>query len=164
MNWISVITLIISLGTLIIAAGTLFSNIKERKIDRRIGVIIEERRRMQQKLFENVIGILEIDREVQYGKLLKEENILFHEVLNYKVGVWINLNHKNSFSEELRSSCTSLATWAANSLDEKRDINLIFSDRKSTNRNRQNIWVLIEKYIEEEEELIQSIVAGKNKK
>lgn len=156
MNWISVMTLLISAGTL----GTLFINIKERKIDRQIGVTIEERRRMQQELFKNVLGILEIYRELEYKKLLKEKNILFHEVLNYKVGVWINLNRENSFSVELRSNCNTLATWVANCLEIENDDSEYIA---ATNINRQHIWVLIDKYIEEEEKLIQSIMTGKNK-
>ena len=87
--------------------------------------------------------------------------MLFHEVLNYKVGVWINLNRENSFSVELRSNCNSLATWVASALEEISDDNTVCSYLKAADRNRQQIWSIIDKYIEEEEKIIESIVSGK---
>jgi len=164
MNWVSVITLLISFGTLIMVGVELFINTNQRKIDRQIDVTVKERRRMEQDLFKNVLGILEIDRELEYKKFLKDNNILFHEVLNYKVGVWINLNYENSFSLDLRKNCTELATWVANGLETINDDNKIESYQKNINLNRQHIWMLIDKYIEEEEKLIKSIVAGEKLK
>lgn len=164
MNWTSVITLLISFGTLIVVIVEVVINLNQRKIDRRIDVTIEERRRMQKELFENVNGILEIDREVRYKKLLKEEDVLFHEVLNYKIGVWINLNRENIFSEDLRSHCNRLATWIASCLEELSDDNKVDQYLEIANTSTQHIWILIDKYIEEEERLIQTIVAGKKEK
>lgn len=160
MNWVSVITLLISALTLFMVGVELFVNTRQRKIDRQIEVTIGERRRMQQELFKNVLGILEIERELQYGKFLKENNMLFHEVLNYKVGIWINLNRENSFSGDLRSNCNELVTWIASTLEEASDDNTACSYLKAADRNRQQIWILIDKYIEEEEKIIKSIVSG----
>lgn len=164
MNWVSVITLLISFGTLIMVGVELFINTNQKKIDRQIAVTVKERRRMEQDLFKNVIGILEIYRELEYKKFLKEKNILFHEVLNYKVGVWINLNNENSFSLDLRKNCNELATLVASGLETINDDNKIELYQKKANLNRQRIWISIDKYIEEEEKLIKSIVAGEKKK
>lgn len=164
MDWVSVITLLISALTLFMVGVELFVNTRQRKIDRQIEVTIGERRRMQQELFKNVLGILEIERELQYEKFLKEKNMLFHEVLNYKVGIWINLNRENSFSVDLRSNCNELATWVASALEEVSDYNRACSYLKAADRNRQQIWILIDKYIEEEEKIIKLIVAGRRLK
>lgn len=163
MNWISVITLIISALTLIMVGVELFVNTKQRKIDRQIEVTVGELRRMQQELFKNVLGILEVERELQYEKFLKEKNILFHEVLNYKLGVWINLNSENSFSADIRKNCNSLASWIASALEEANENNTV-SYLEGAENNRKHIWVLIDKYIEEEEKIIKSIVVGRNLK
>lgn len=164
MNWISGITLFISFLTLIMVGVELFINTKQRKIDRQIEVTVGEHRRMQQELFKNVLGILEIERELQHKKFLKEKNILFHEVLNHKIGVWINLNRENSFSSDIRSHCTSLATWVASALEESGDNNTVCSYLEAAHNHSKHIWVLIDKYIEEEEHIIKSIVAGEKLK
>lgn len=161
MNLISVGTLIISFFTLIMVGVELFVKINQRKIDRQIEVIVGERKRMQQELFKNLLGILEIERELQYEKFLKEKNMLFNNILNYKIGVWINLNRENSFSAELRNNCDSLATWIASALEETSDNKTVYSYLEVADNNRKHIWVLIDKYIEEEERLIKLIVAGR---
>ncbi|WP_236894756.1 hypothetical protein [Clostridium beijerinckii] len=163
MNWISIISLIISALTLIMVGVQLFINTKQKEIDRQVEVMIKESRRMQQELFKNVLGILEVDRELQYSKLLKEKDVLFHEVLNYRVGVWINLNRENSFSSELRSRCNNLSIWAASTLEASSDDN-VSKYLEAANRDRQKVWILIDKYIEEEDKLIKSIISGKKLK
>lgn len=164
MNWVLGVDFIISILTLIMVGVELFINTNQRKIDRKIEVTIAERRRMQQELFKNILGILEIDRECQYKKFLKEENVRLHEVLNYKIGVWINLNRQNSFSENLRSECNQLATCVGSYLDTLGDGKEKYRYMQTANLNRHKIWGLIDKYIEEEERLIQSIVSGEKKK
>nr|AKF16583.1 hypothetical protein [Clostridium perfringens] len=122
--------------------------------------MVAENRRKQQELFKNIIGILEVYRQVEYENLLKEESILFHEILNYKVGVWINLNYENKFKDDLRDNCNKLVTLVASALecnDTTKQINYINSD----NKNRLEIWNLIDKYIEEEEKIIKSMLIGK---
>lgn len=161
MNLVSKITLLISALTLIMVGIELFVKTKQRKIDRQIEVTIVEHRRMQQELFKNVIGILEIDRETQYEKFLKEKNILFHEALNFKVGVWINLNRENRCAEDLRNSCNTLVTCIADFLEDGFDQETYLSYNELTNHNRQKIWGLIDKYIEEEDKLNKKIVTGK---
>ncbi|WP_308001298.1 hypothetical protein [uncultured Clostridium sp.] len=162
MDWVSGINLFISIGTFIIVIINIFIDNKQRKIDRQIDVIIGERRRMQQELFKSVINILEIYRQLEYNKNLKENDILFHEILNYRVSIWINLNRENSFSKELRSNCNQLSIWIASALEEQNADN-IQSFIATANDNRNQIWILIDKYIEEEERLIQLILNGKLK-
>lgn len=162
MDWVSGINLVISIGTFIIVIINIFIDNKQRKIDRQIDVIIGERRRMQQELFKSVINILEIYRQLEYNKNLKENDILFHEILNYRVSIWINLNRENSFSKELRSNCNQLSIWIASALEEQNADN-IQSFIATANDNRNQIWILIDKYIEEEERLIQLILNGKLK-
>ena len=167
MNWVSIISLIISGLTLIMVVVQLFVNTNQKKIDRQVDVTVKENRRMQQELFKNVLGILEVDRQIQSVKLLKEKDVLFNEVLNYRIGVWINLNRQNSFSSDLRFRCNSLSIWASGILDVTNDDNLSSDDNTintfldAANRDKQEIWILIDKYIEEEEKIIKSIISGK---
>ena len=79
------------------------------------------------------------------------------ESLSYKVGVWININRKNKFAERLRDNCTSLATWLASSA-ESRIMGNNNNYLESAHRNVMDIWILVDKYIEEEENLIEYLL------
>ncbi|NGT03823.1 hypothetical protein [Clostridium perfringens] len=72
----------------------------------------------------------------------------------------INLNYENKFKDDLRDNCNKLVTLVASALecnDTTKQINYINSD----NKNRLEIWNLIDKYIEEEEKIIKSMLIGK---
>ncbi|HHD2969849.1 hypothetical protein ACV3K4_04385 [Clostridium perfringens] len=160
MNYVSIVTAGVSIGTLIMVIVKFYWDSRQKKIDREISIMVVENRRKQQELFKNIIGILEIYRQAEYENLLKEESILFHEILNYKVGVWINLNYENKFKDELRDNCNKLVTLVASALecnDTTKQKNYI----DSANKNRLEIWKLIDKYIEEEEKIIKSMLLGK---
>ena len=160
MDILSMVTAGVSIGTFGMIRVKFFWDSKQKKIDREISIMVAENRRKQQELFKNIIGILEVYRQVEYENLLKEESILFHEILNYKVGVWINLNYENKFKDDLRDNCNKLVTLVASALecnDTTKQINYINSD----NKNRLEIWNLIDKYIEEEEKIIKSMLIGK---
>lgn len=160
MDILSMVTACVSIGTFVMVIVKFFWDSKQKKIDREISIMVAENRRKQQELFKNIIGILEIYRQAEYEKLLKEESILFHEILNYKVGVWINLNYENKFKDKLRGNCNQLVTLVASALecnDTTKKMNYI----DSANKNRLEIWKLIDKYIEEEEKIIKSILLGK---
>ncbi|AMN35155.1 hypothetical protein ACSXC4_01805 [Clostridium perfringens] len=160
MDILSMVTAGVSIGTFGMIIVKFFWDSKQKKIDREISIMVAENRRKQQELFKNIIGILEVYRQVEYENLLKEESILFHEILNYKVGVWINLNYENKFKDDLRDNCNKLVTLVASALecnDTTKQINYINSD----NKNRLEIWNLIDKYIEEEEKIIKSMLIGK---
>ena len=63
--------------------------------DRRISVTVEDQREKQRKLFENVIGLLDIEKKFIYSKITEDElSSILLESLSYKVGVWININLK----------------------------------------------------------------------
>lgn len=83
-------------------------------------------------------------------------------MLNYKVGVWINLNRENKFADNLRGDCNLLATWIASALEETNDNTSSYL--LAADECRKNIWMLIDKYIEEEEQMIKSIISGKKYK
>ncbi|NGT03824.1 hypothetical protein [Clostridium perfringens] len=87
MDILSMVTAGVSIGTFGMIIVKFFWDSKQKKIDREISIMVAENRRKQQELFKNIIGILEVYRQVEYENLLKEESILFHEILNYKVGV-----------------------------------------------------------------------------
>jgi len=61
------------------------------------------------------------------------------------------------FGEELRSNCNHLVTLVATEL-AKGELNDIESLIRKTNIDKQKIWVLIDKYIEEEDKLINKII------
>lgn len=52
MDWISIVTLSISGGTFLLLVGQFYVNNKTRNFYRRIGVVVHERRRTQQELYE----------------------------------------------------------------------------------------------------------------
>lgn len=159
MDWVSMVTLIISGGTLLLLVVQFYVNNKSRYIDRRIGVMVSEQRTKQKQLFQHVVDLLDIDRQVDYGTITPEvEKDRFHSVLNHKVSIWINLNRNNKYSTELRSNCTELATWVASAIDEPKEREHYM---KAAVRNRQMIWALIDKYILEEEYLIEEMLNTK---
>lgn len=162
MSWTEIITLIISSLTLVMVVVELFVNTREKHIDRQIDIIIKEHKKMQQELFKNIIGILEINRMIEYENFLKDKNVLFNDILNYKISVWINLNNRNKFANELRENCNGLVTLVASFLD-KYDIKESKMYLTNSNLYRQKIWKLIDKYINEEELLNKYIITGNYK-
>jgi len=88
MDWISSIPLIISGITLLILGWEVFSNNKNKYIDRQVKVIVDERRKMQKELFKHVTAILSIYRKIIYKTNLENNESMFHDILNHKVNVW----------------------------------------------------------------------------
>lgn len=162
MNYLSIVTAGVSIGTFLMVIVKFFWDVRQKRIDREINIMIVENRRKQQELFKNVMGILEVHRQIEHEILLKEKSILFHEILSFKVGVWINLNSQNNFKDELRNNCNELVMWVASALEtdgvepqkEYTDISI---------KNRMQIWILIDKYIDEEESIIKLILKGKKR-
>lgn len=162
MNYLSIITAGVSIGTFLMVIVKFFWDLRQKRIDREINIMIVENRRKQQELFKNVMGILEVHRQIEHEILLKEKSILFHEILSLKVGVWINLNSQNKFKDELRSNCNELVMWVASALETDG----VESQKKYTDisiKNRMQIWILIDKYIDDEESIIKLILKGKKR-
>lgn len=87
MNYLSIITAGVSIGTFLMVIVKFFWDVRQKRIDREINIMIVENRRKQQELFKNVMGILEVHRQIEHEILLKEKSILFHKILSFKVGV-----------------------------------------------------------------------------
>lgn len=158
MDWIGMVQISLSIGTFGMLVYEVFYNSRQRKIDRRISVTVEDQREKQRKLFDNVNGLLDIEKKFIYSKITEDElSSILLESLSYKVGVWININRKNKFAERLRDNCTSLATWLASSA-ESRIMGNNNNYLESAHRNVVDIWILVDKYIEEEENLIEYLL------
>lgn len=158
MDWIQLGTLFISGATLLKVVHDSKNKQKQLEIDRRIEVMVEDQREKQRKLFEHVTALLNIEERFIYSKLSEEElpSILINS-LSHKVGVWININRRNKIAEELRDNCTELATWLASTAEArmiKKDDNYL----DAAHRNVMKIWFFINKYIEEEERLIEEMM------
>lgn len=159
MDWISIVTLIISGGTLVLLIIQFLVNNNNRNIDRRIGVMVNAQREKQKELFVHILGLLDIERQITYATISNEEiNRSFHNALDHKVNIWINLNRKNKYSKDMRENCTHLATWLASSLESSKDKEHYM---KSAQRNAQIIWQLIDRYIDEEEKIIEEMMSVK---
>lgn len=157
MNIALIITSIISLATLFVSiynARTLNEN-KEK--DRRIAVELSEKRRMQNDLFEHITKVLDIGRRCDVETDEKEKQKMKFELLNHKIFIWINLDRKNKFTKDLRENCNEYVTWCADFLstsDEKKKSHY----QRVSEKNKKVIWVLIDKYIEEENKLIEELL------
>lgn len=159
MDWVSVVTLLISGGTLVLLIIQFFVNNNNRNIDRRIGVMVNAQREKQKELFVHVLGLLDIERQITYATISESEmNKSFHNALDHKINIWINLNRNNKYAIDMRENCTLLAFWLASSLESSKDKE---SYMESAQRNAQIIWQLIDRYISEEEKLIEEMMSTK---
>ena len=158
MDWIQLGTLGISGATL----GKLFydsMNMKNQiKIDRRISVTVEEKRKMQRELFNHVTSLLNIDSKATTATFTREElRIAISDTHNHKINVWINLNRDNKHQNSLKDECNILATFLSNFLEDPGEEQLEqYLD--ITEKHKWKIWLLIDKYIEDEEKLIKKLL------
>ncbi|PFY83992.1 hypothetical protein [Bacillus toyonensis] len=152
-----IITTIISLATLIVSiynARTLNEN-KEK--DRRIAVELSEKRRMQNELMNHITKVLDLGRRCFEETDENEKKKIKFELLNHKVFVWINLDRENAHAKELRSECNEYIFLCASFVDSSNETEkLNFQGNSAT--NQRSIMVLIDKYIEEENKLIDELV------
>lgn len=79
MDWIGMVQISLSIGTFGILVYEVFYNSRQRKIDRRISVTAEDQREKLRKLFDNVTGLLDIEKKFIYSKITEDElsSILF---------------------------------------------------------------------------------------
>lgn len=158
-------------GTLIISGVTLCklfydskNSQRQLEIDRRISVIVNERRRMQKDLIENLNLVLNIDKKIRSLSFKRKDlRMAINEISSYKINIWINLNKENKYYNELRSNI--------NKLVEK--ITELFNDLTEENHDKytlesaeiiESIWLLIDKYVNQEDGLIEDILEGENNK
>lgn len=157
MNIALIITSIISLATLIVSiynARTLNEN-KEK--DRRIAVELSEKRRMHNDLFEHITKILDLGRRCRVETDEKEKQKMKFELLNHKIFIWINLDRDNCFAKDLRENSNEYIFWWASFLESSNEEEKFNSERAS-DENMKSIWLLIDKYIEEENKLIEELM------
>ncbi|MGY3267665.1 hypothetical protein ACVWY7_000581 [Bacillus sp. TE9106W] len=157
MNIALIITSIISLATLIVSiynARTLNEN-KEK--DRRIAVELSEKRRMQNALFEHITKVLDLGRRCSVETDEKEKRKMKFELLYLRPFILINLDRKNRFSKDLMMNCFEYIICYVRfveSSNEAEKNNFI----RASDENKKVIWDLINKYIEEENKLIDELV------
>ncbi|SIR47628.1 hypothetical protein SAMN05878494_3939 [Bacillus cereus] len=157
MDWIKIITLGIALFTLVVSiynARTLNEN-KEK--DRRIAVELSEKRRMHNDLFEHITKILDLGRRCRVETDEKEKQKMKFELLNHKIFIWINLDRDNCFAKDLRENSNKYIFWWASFLESSNKEEKINFERAS-DKNMKSIWLLIDKYIEEENKLIAELM------
>lgn len=161
-NWVTLVTLLISAGTL----GTLIYekkiNNKQLEIDRKISVIVDEQRKIQRELFYHVTALLDIDRKITSGTATRAE---FREAIgrvqNHQVNIWINLNLNNKHQFDLRTECNRMATALEKYFEdyiEGRGSKALIEYKTKSRYLKVKIWSLIEHYVKEEDRLIQNIL------
>ncbi|MDM5285796.1 hypothetical protein [Peribacillus frigoritolerans] len=157
MNIALIITSIISLATLIVSiynARTLNEN-KEK--DRRIAVLLSEKRRMQNNLFEHITKVLDLGRRCFEEKGENEKQKMKFELLNHKIYIWINLDRDNGFAKGLRENSNEYIFLCASFLDSSDEAERL-NFQKVSYKDQRSIWILIDKYIEEENKLIEELM------
>ncbi|PEM62172.1 hypothetical protein [Bacillus toyonensis] len=151
------ITLVISFLTLSVSSYSAITLNKNKEKDRRIAIELSEKRRMQNDLFEHITKVLDIGRRCDVETDEKEKQKMKFELLDHKIFIWINLDRKNKFTKGLRENCNEYVTWCADFLstsDEKEKSHY----QRASEQNKKVIWVLIDKYIEEENKLIEGLM------
>ncbi|WJE66687.1 hypothetical protein QRE63_12640 [Bacillus mycoides] len=152
-----IITSIISLATLMVSiynARTLNEN-KEK--DRRIAVELSEKRRMQNDLFEHITKVLDLGRRCRVETDDNNKQEMKFELLNHKIFIWINLDRNNCVHEDLREQCNIYINFCTSSLEvPNREEQLSYLD--NANKNFNFILQLIDRYIEEENKLIEELM------
>ncbi|WP_273128973.1 putative holin-like toxin [Bacillus weihaiensis] len=142
----------ISIGTFVVAVITLIYTLINNKKTRRITVLLAERQKKQDEVFKHITYVLDLGRKSYDVDDELEKQKIKYELLNSKVLIWVYLNKENKYAKEMRSNCNLYIFQCASSLEEKNA-----EERKrallSANKYAQEIWVLIDKYIEEEDKL-----------
>ncbi|PEM95197.1 hypothetical protein CN639_01250 [Bacillus toyonensis] len=157
MNIALIITSILSLATLIVSiynARTLNEN-KEK--DRRIAVELSEKRRVQNELMNHITKVLDLGRRCRVETDENNKQKMKFELLNHKIFIWINLDRNNCVHEDLREQCNIYINFCASSLEvPNREEQLSYLD--NANKNFNFILQLIDRYIEEENKLIEELM------
>lgn len=155
----------IQFGTFCLAAGGLIkqfydSNIskKQKNKDRLIAVTVDERRKMQAELFKHVTSVLSIDKKVEIGYLKRAEiREYLNDIQNHKINIWINLNSDNQYQKEFREECNLLIKLVSDFLEDPKE-NQYLQYLSKVKVKREKIWVLIDEYVGDEEQLINELL------
>jgi hypothetical protein len=128
-----------------------------KKKDRKITVLLTEKRKLQNDLFTHLTKVLDLGRQCLIGQTEENKKKIELELLNHKIFIWINLNRDNRFSSKLREHVNNYIVFSISCLNENEDENK-HSYSLAANKDAQNIWVLIDKYIDEENILIEKLI------
>ncbi|WP_340373288.1 hypothetical protein [Peribacillus sp. FSL E2-0218] len=157
MTWIDYTTLGVSVGTFLylVINGLISFGIKKK--DRKITVFLEERRKMHNELFHHITSVLDLGRKCEEVEDFAKRQEMKMALLNHKIFIWVNLNKENEFAKQLRSNCNEYIFKCAGNL-EREFHNQDNSFSIAANKNVQHIWILIDKYIEKENELKEELI------
>ncbi|SFC52651.1 hypothetical protein [Bacillus sp. UNCCL81] len=158
MIWLNICTLIISFCSLFILFYNAYRDTINKRKDRTITILLSEKRRMQSDLMDHITKVLHLVRKTKEELNINEKKNVKLELLNHKVFIWINLDNENNFSEELRDNLNDVIFKCASFLEKegsKDEFRLFIT---STQNNEMAIWQLIDKYIEEEKNLIEELI------
>ncbi|PFU28626.1 hypothetical protein [Bacillus cereus] len=128
-----------------------------KKKDRKIAVELSEKRRMQNELMNHITKVLDLGRRCFEETDGNEKKKIKFELLNHKVFIWINLDRENACAKELRSDCNKYIFLCASFVESSNDKEKLNFERAS-HKNMKSIWLLIDKYIEEETKLIEELI------
>ncbi|MGH0942117.1 hypothetical protein ACQVTS_12360 [Bacillus mycoides] len=157
MDWIKVGTLIVSFLTLVVSSYGAITLNKNKEKDRRVTVMLSEKRRMKSDLFEHIIKVLDLGRRCFEETDEKEKQKMISELLNHKKIVWINLDRENSFSKNLREKSNSYifnCTWFLETTNSAQGHTI----QANAYDDQREIMMLIDKYTEEEDKLIEELI------
>ncbi|WP_433948138.1 hypothetical protein [Bacillus tropicus] len=157
MDWIKIITLGIALFTLVVSIYNAITLNKNKEKDRRIAVELSEKRRMHNDLFEHITKVLDLGRRCRVETDEKEKQKMKFELLNHKIFIWINLDIDNCFAKDLRENSNEYIFWWASFLESSNKEEK-FNFERASDKNMKSIWLLIDKYIEEEHKLIAELM------
>lgn len=157
MTWIDYTTLGVSLGTLLLLAYNSISTNRAKKKDRRISVVLEEKRKINEELFHHITSMLDIGRKCTEITEMEKRQEIKWQLLNHKIFIWINLNRENEYAKQLRSHCNEYVFWCAGIL-EKDYNNQDDTYTLTADKSVQNIWALVDKYIEKDNELMEGLI------
>ncbi|MEM5014098.1 hypothetical protein WKH57_25655 [Niallia taxi] len=146
------ISTLISICTLFVAIFTLVFTLINNKKTRRISVLLAERQKKQDEVFKHITYVLDLGRKSNDINDELEKQKIKYELLNRKVLIWVYLNKQNKYAKEMRKNCNLYITWCASSL-ENNDIDVRKMYLSEADESAKEIWVLIDKYIEEEDKL-----------
>ncbi|WP_313897564.1 hypothetical protein [Bacillus cereus group sp. BfR-BA-01331] len=128
-----------------------------KKKDRKIAVELSEKRRMQNELMNHITKVLDLGRRCRVETDENNKQKMKFELLNHKIFIWINLDRNNCVQEDLREQCNIYINFCASSLEvSDKEQQLSYLD--GVNKNFNFILQLIDKYIEEENKLIDELM------
>ncbi|MDM5214641.1 hypothetical protein QUF94_24980 [Peribacillus sp. NJ4] len=147
----------ISVGTILVSALTLYFTISNSKKTRRITVLLSEKQKRHEEVFKHITSILDLGRKSYDVEEIEDRPKMKYEFLNHKVLIWVYLNKENKYAKEMRGYCNDYVFACVSILEkdtkEERQNYLL-----SANKYAQHIWLLIDKYIEEEDKLRSKLI------